>query len=78
MLYMKFSNSYRWFYQVWWEQENRFIDCVVDLETQEGDQGCFVIADELGHFRIINSDALREFKGIYNVVGKAERYVCDL
>lgn len=38
---MKYSGNLRWFLNVWWEEQERFVDCIVDVTKVEGDVGYF-------------------------------------
>lgn len=74
---MKYSGNLRWFLNVWWEEQERFVDCIVDVTKVEGDFGCFVV-ELSGSLKIQKAAEVQILPCSHIIIGKAVSFDCDL
>lgn len=74
---MKYSETLKWFNNIWWDERQRIVDCLVDVTITRGGAGYYVV--ELNEkLKIHNLAEVRRLPCTYRIIGKAVKFDCVL
>lgn len=75
---MKFSKDLKWFTHIRWDEQDCFIDCLVNVAELEKDE--FLLIEIDGELKIYSYDQIqkRQLEGRCKIIGTPKKMDCPL